>query len=724
MYSLADFGRMIGDRVRLDAYAEALRRVVTPDSIVLDIGAGTGIMSLLACQAGRAPRLRRRAVGGGPDPGRGRARQRLRRPRRRAAAALDRGDAAGARRRDRLRSAGRAAAVSPPTSPTSSMRATVARPGGAALADQRHAVGRGGLGPRGLRAPTERLAERAARAHAALGPAASSTTCWRSTGASRPAAVRARPVGEPRITRRSPTWRCGAPAPASITKGGVAHGLLVWFDTVLVEGVGYSNAPGAPVEIYGQMLFSWPEEVALRVGDRVAFDLRADPIGADYLWTWTTEIGSRDGDRARDALPTVDVQGFLPSADSLRRRAPTFAPALSAAGPRRWRCWRACARAGPSARSRGDCSRRTRTASRRSTTRTASSPSWRALRRIDRRRAAASQRRKDRLGACALGGAPGTDEDRLSHPLRPARRARVKEVPRPEPRSGRCWCGSTPPPSAGRTAPASGARRSCTGSSRASAARHAATGCDFAGRGRGGRQRRDRLPGRRPGVGLRRQRPGHARAVRDLPAPARRSPRSQRGSTTRAAACAEGAHYAINFLRKVPARGGRRALVNGATGAIGSAAVQLLEARGRARDRRVRHALTLALVQSLGADRVIDYLNGGLHAKRTPATTSSSTPWGRADSAACKPILKPGGIYISSELGPRAENLYLALLTPLLGGQKRAVPVPGGHQGQPLAGPAASSSRAGSAPSSTAATASRRFATPSPTWRAARRSET
>src|SRR3954451_7389190 len=52
MFSLADFGSMISDRVRLDAHAAALRRIVTPTSIVLDIGAGTGIMSLLACQAG------------------------------------------------------------------------------------------------------------------------------------------------------------------------------------------------------------------------------------------------------------------------------------------------------------------------------------------------------------------------------------------------------------------------------------------------------------------------------------------------------------------------------------------------------------------------------------------------------------------------------------------------------------------------------------------------
>src|SRR5262245_21451987 len=52
MYSVAMYGRMIRDSARTDAYAEALRRLVKPDSIVLDIGAGTGIFSLLACRFG------------------------------------------------------------------------------------------------------------------------------------------------------------------------------------------------------------------------------------------------------------------------------------------------------------------------------------------------------------------------------------------------------------------------------------------------------------------------------------------------------------------------------------------------------------------------------------------------------------------------------------------------------------------------------------------------
>ncbi|MBI4588189.1 MAG: hypothetical protein HY725_05080 [Candidatus Rokubacteria bacterium] len=48
MYSVYDYGRLIADSVRTHAYAQALRRVVKPDSVVLDIGTGTGIFALLA----------------------------------------------------------------------------------------------------------------------------------------------------------------------------------------------------------------------------------------------------------------------------------------------------------------------------------------------------------------------------------------------------------------------------------------------------------------------------------------------------------------------------------------------------------------------------------------------------------------------------------------------------------------------------------------------------
>src|SRR5688500_7191336 len=52
MYSIAEYGAMIADTARMDAFTRALRRVITPESVVVDIGTGTGILALLACQLG------------------------------------------------------------------------------------------------------------------------------------------------------------------------------------------------------------------------------------------------------------------------------------------------------------------------------------------------------------------------------------------------------------------------------------------------------------------------------------------------------------------------------------------------------------------------------------------------------------------------------------------------------------------------------------------------
>jgi predicted RNA methylase len=44
----------IEDRPRIDAFRRAVREVVRPGASVVDLGSGTGILGLLACEAGAA----------------------------------------------------------------------------------------------------------------------------------------------------------------------------------------------------------------------------------------------------------------------------------------------------------------------------------------------------------------------------------------------------------------------------------------------------------------------------------------------------------------------------------------------------------------------------------------------------------------------------------------------------------------------------------------------
>lgn len=139
-------------------------------------------------------------------------------------------------------------------------------------------------------------------------------------------------------------------------------------------------------------------------------------------------------------------------------------------------------------------------------------------------------------------------------------------------------------------------------------------------------------------------------------------------------ACAEAAHYAYNFLNKIKLEPGNHVLVNGGTGAIGSAAIQLLKSRGIAVT-AVCHEINVEKVKELGADRVIA-LEKEDFTKEKIQYEFVLDAVGKSRFSFCKPILKPKGIYISSELGPNWENLTLALTTPIFGRKKVIFPLP------------------------------------------------
>ncbi|MDP2687743.1 MAG: NAD(P)-dependent alcohol dehydrogenase [Aequorivita sp.] len=145
-------------------------------------------------------------------------------------------------------------------------------------------------------------------------------------------------------------------------------------------------------------------------------------------------------------------------------------------------------------------------------------------------------------------------------------------------------------------------------------------------------------------------------------------------SLDEAAALTEGAHYALNIIKAAKLEKGQNVLVYGATGAIGSAAVQLLKHYGM-KVTAVCNSKNVALVKSLGAAIVIDY--------QTQDFTMTDNRFqliidavGKSSFGQCKPLLAKKGIYISTELGKNAENVFLALITPILGSKKVLFPIP------------------------------------------------
>jgi NADPH:quinone reductase-like Zn-dependent oxidoreductase len=141
-----------------------------------------------------------------------------------------------------------------------------------------------------------------------------------------------------------------------------------------------------------------------------------------------------------------------------------------------------------------------------------------------------------------------------------------------------------------------------------------------------------------------------------------------------AAAITEGAHYALVDIRAAKVKRGQNVLVYGATGAIGSAAVQLLKHFG-AIVTAVSNTKNVDLVNSLGADSVIDY--------QTQDFTKTDIKFdfifdavGKSSFGQCKPLLSEKGIYISTELGKNGENILLALTTPLWRGRRLLFPIP------------------------------------------------
>ena len=135
-----------------------------------------------------------------------------------------------------------------------------------------------------------------------------------------------------------------------------------------------------------------------------------------------------------------------------------------------------------------------------------------------------------------------------------------------------------------------------------------------------------------------------------------------------AAAVCDGASLALACLRKADLRKGRSILIYGASGSVGTAGVQLAKYFG-ADVTAVCNTKNVELVASLGADRVIDYTKEDF-TKNGETYDVIFDAVGKHSFRRCRRSLKPGGIYIETDLGFLWHVPVLALLTRWIGDKR------------------------------------------------------
>jgi len=141
-----------------------------------------------------------------------------------------------------------------------------------------------------------------------------------------------------------------------------------------------------------------------------------------------------------------------------------------------------------------------------------------------------------------------------------------------------------------------------------------------------------------------------------------------------AAAVCDGAILALSCLRKAAIQGGQKILIYGASGSIGTAGVQLAKYYG-ADVTAVCNTKNVDIVRSLGAHRVIDYTNEDFIETGVTYDVVFDAV-GKISFFRCKNSIKPGGVYLDTDLGFLWQNPVLALLTAKIGKKRVILAIP------------------------------------------------
>lgn len=117
-----------------------------------------------------------------------------------------------------------------------------------------------------------------------------------------------------------------------VVRPGSLDGFILWFDSELIDEISLSNAPGKPELIYGQLFFPMQEPLPVLPKQLVTVDVRAKLVGDDYVWQWTT---SANDSTAPDKIVRYHQSSFfnnLCPVQDLEKRSDTYLPSLNREG--------------------------------------------------------------------------------------------------------------------------------------------------------------------------------------------------------------------------------------------------------------------------------------------------------------------------------------------------------------------------------------------------------
>jgi len=116
-------------------------------------------------------------------------------------------------------------------------------------------------------------------------------------------------------------------------RSGLCHGLAAWFEAELAEGISFTTAPGQPVTVYGHTFFPWHAPVDLTAGDLVTVTLKADLVGNDYVWRWDSRVNDQKSpQQVKASFQQSDFLGTPRIPAHFRKRSAQFVPNLNEEG--------------------------------------------------------------------------------------------------------------------------------------------------------------------------------------------------------------------------------------------------------------------------------------------------------------------------------------------------------------------------------------------------------